>query len=40
MERPGFSQAEKSNMLLSEETLYGLKMTRKIYHLCIHCFGI
>lgn len=39
MERPGFSQAEKSNMLLSEETLC-LKMTRKIYHLCIHRFGI
>ena len=26
-ERPGFSKPEKSNRLLSEETIHGLKMT-------------
>ena len=26
-ECPGFSKPEKSNMLLSEETMHGLKMT-------------
>ena len=31
MGQSGFSLAEKSNMLLSEETLFGLKMTSKKY---------
>ena len=32
MNRSGFSTAEKNNMLISAETLYGLRMTCKLMH--------
>ena len=33
MNRSGFSTAEINNMLLSAETLYGLRMTCKLMHI-------